>query len=455
MLHALSAAVVLGIAAATPQVTPEQEEKRGEPTLKFELDLTIEPLVAHTVVVLPIQDSGALPRAVHRRLVEALQAELGDSIIGAGQIESAAKSLDPEALGTVAGMTTLARALGAARLLVFEPGTSAVTVHVFNSEGLALRSVELEGAKRFTSARDARRVAKLFNVQAEAALSDPPAPEPEQPPEEIQEFEPVSLVDLQPEGIDPSLDIALEVDREKEARKASKGSSSHRKFPVAQLGVGAAAGLRQLTASGQDATALLPLKGGALPSAGVHLVLQPLQLSSAFADASWSGFMLEGRFRRAFAHAGRTRDDSVRCSVIDQDWLARVGWQSRPEKNSLPRLGGGAGFGSEEVRYGCELPTPSSRYRYAEVHARVAQPFANDRLVFELVFAPRFVFEGPGVDSSAFSFAAEGWLTGHINRWSFVRAGARLIQTRVERAESLALVDSRQFFALEVGVQIP
>ncbi|MGA9520612.1 MAG: hypothetical protein WBV82_04060, partial [Myxococcaceae bacterium] len=439
MPHALWAAVVLGIAAATPQATPAPEEERGKPTLKFELDLTIEPLVARNVVVVPIQASGAMPRAVHRRLVQALQKELGDSVIDAERIEAATKSFDPEALRTVPGMTALAQALGAARLLVFEPETSSVVVHVFNSEGLALRSVELKNVKRFKSAKEARRVAKLFGAQAEEALSDPPAPEPEPAPESL-EFEPVPLVPLEPEGIDPSMDIALEVGRDQHKRKSAPGTSRPREFPVAQLGVGAAAGLRQLTASGNDASALLPLDGGALPSAAIHLIVQPLQLTSAFADASWSGFLLEGRFRRAFAHARRTSDDSLRCNVIDQDWMARVGWQSRPEKKSLPRLGGGAGFGSEEVRYGCELPTASSRYRYAEVHARVAQPFANDRLVFELVFAPRFVFEGPGVDSSAFSFAAEGWLTGHINRWSFVRAGARLIQTRVERAESLALV---------------
>ncbi len=454
MPHALWVAISLGIAAAAPPPTPA-DRGRGEPTLHFELDLTIEPLVARTVVVVPVQEQRELPQAVHRRLVGALRKELGDNvIIPAERIEAAAKGIDRDQLRTVAGMTTLAKSLGAARLLVFEESKAGVVVHVFNSEGLALRSVELEGVKKFSSAKDARRVAKLFNARAEEALSDAPAPEPEPEPEPLAELQidPVPLVPPQPEGIDPTLDIALEEERRRGGPRYGPGRTTRREFPVAQIGVGAAAGLRQLSASGSDAAALLPLESGALPSIGLHAVLQPLQLSSAFADAGWSGVFLEGRFRRALAHVQR---DSERCSVIDQDWLARAGWQSRPEKRSMPRLGGGAGFGSEEIRYGCELPTVSSRYRYAEVHARVAQPFAGDLFLFELVFAPRFVFQGPGVDHSAFSWTAEGWLTANLSRWMFARGGARFHQTRVERGDALSLVDSRQFFALEVGVQIP
>ena len=98
----------------------------------------------------------------------------------------------------------------------------------------------------------------------------------------------------------------------------------------------------------------------------------------------------------------------------------------------------------------CDLPVLSTSYRGADVQLRVRQPLYKNLVSLDLAVGPRFLFSGPSA-SPGFSIGGEAWVEATPVSYLFGRVGGRVSRLQVSNGTALTVLDTRMFFALEVG----
>ena len=223
--------------------------------------------------------------------------------------------------------------------------------------------------------------------------------------------------------------------------------------PRVVVSVGPGGVARSLALSGEAAASLAELRNGTIIGLGLYAQLAPLQMLESTAGKAWSDLELELHYRRAFARAqglaGTVEGQS--CAMTDDDLQSRVSWRYRLGEGMLPSLGVGVGYSQERTAFSCDFPVVSAAYRGADVQLRARQPRYRDLAALDLSFGPRFLLGGPDARSTGASFAGEAWVEAHPWSFLFARAGVRVSRLSVASDAGVSVVDTRTFFALELG----
>jgi hypothetical protein len=268
------------------------------------------------------------------------------------------------------------------------------------------------------------------DAAALAAKAPPPAPLPPPPPED---------------EADPELSTTKSV-------VAWTPSASRVRVAVT---VGPGAAVRDLSLSGDGAASLAELRNNGVVGLGVYAQLKPLELFDGTAGQRYSDLELEVHYRHAFVHAqgiaGAVAGQD--CTMSDDDVQARLSWRYRlgsDASSMLPSVGVGGGWSQEATLFSCSLPVVSTTWRGVDAQLRVRQPLWRDVLALDLSVGPRFLVGGPDASRPGFSVSGEAWLELKPASVFFARGGAR-VSRLVAATDTLGVVDTRAFFALEVG----
>ena len=383
--------------------------------------------------------------AAHKRLVAAFEKKLEGKVVAAELTQSVLvkEGLTPAAVRTPAGLQKLAKATNVAYMVLIElTKTSALAGNVFDATGKQQgQSSFVNNAAGITQkhaddlagyvSHEIATVSKAAAVAAAAAAAAAaPVNEALPPPEDdVQEapaaFETAAKTTFfEPDPSKPRLTVAV--------------------------GPGAVA--RSFILSGDKASALAELRSGTLVGLGVYAQVSPLQFIAATAGKRWSDLELEVNWRRAFVSA-KGIQGSVQgqtCSVADDDLQLRATYRYKLGDGYLPSVGVGGGYSQERTVFACDLPVLSTSYRGADVQLRVRQPLYKDMVSLDLAVGPRFLFSGPSA-TPGFSIGGELWVEAKPISYLFGRIGGRVSRLQVSDGTALTVLDTRMFFALEVG----
>ncbi|MGV3619286.1 MAG: hypothetical protein ACO1OB_00635 [Archangium sp.] len=384
--------------------------------------------------------------AGHKRLVTAFDAKLGGKAIPAdvtlGLLDKAnvtAKTVDkPESL------KKLAEAAKVEWLVTFEFGSKAnsLTAQIHDATGNKVGdAIVLPKAQLGLTDAQAREMAELVvpkilvlekaridtiaELNRQAELIKPPPPE---------EFVDTELVQLK--------------------KQPEVGTWPDPKRVRAFVAVGPGAAVRDLQLSGNQAGQLADLTNNAIVGLGIAAAIMPLELFDATGGKSWSQLSLEFHYRRAFVEARSNSPglEGTTCTMNDDDLQLRAGWRYRfgDGDGYAPTIGVAGGWSQENTQFQCALPLVSTTWRGVDAQLRIRQPLYKNLLTLEVVGGPRFILPGPLASNPQFSLSGEAWLELKPVSILFARGGARASWLRASNPE-LAAVDTRAFFALELG----
>lgn len=450
----------LSDSAVTPKKTEKAPKKKPEaaPAAKaLELDLSSTADVKGVLILPPIvkvtssaggfsgfdtkKVSEKFDLAAHKRLVASFEKQLEGKVIPVDLTQSviAKEGLTTAAVRTPGGMAKLAKATHVAYVVLSELNkTGALVGNVYDAEGQQqgqpsfVNNAVLISQKQCDDlagyvAKELATVAKAAAAAAAAATPMVEAP----PPAEEELAEPVT------EFVTQSNAPLLSADPSK---------------PRLVVAVGPGVVMRSMQVSGAQAASLAELRTGAVFGLGVYAQISPLQFLTETAGKAWSDFELEVNWRRAFAAAKGLQGsiDGQTCSVTDDDLQLKATYRYKLDGEYLPALGIGGGYSQERTLFACNLPVVSTAYQGVDLQLRVRQPIYKSLVSFDLSVGPRFLFSGPSA-SGRFSIGGEGWVDMKPYSYLFARAGGRVSRLQAVDGTSLAVVDTRMFFGVEVG----
>lgn len=382
----------------------------------------------------------------HKRLVAAFEKQLEGKVVPADLTQSVLvkEGLTPAAVRTPAGLQKLAKATNVAYMVQTEltkTGALAGVIYdstgkqqgqssfVNNAAGITQKHADDMAAyvsKEIASVSKAAAVAAAAAAAAATPVKEAPLPPPE---DDVQEAPAAFEVATKSTFFDPD---------------PSK--------PRLTVAVGPGAVVRSFTLSGDKASSLAELRSGTIVGLGVYAQVSPLQFIAATAGKRWSDLELEVNWRRAFVSAKGTQGsvEGQTCSVADDDLQLRGTYRYKLGDGYLPSVGVGGGYSQERTVFACDLPVLSTSYRGADVQLRVRQPLYKDMVSLDLAVGPRFLFSGPSA-TPGFSMGGELWVEAKPVSYLFGRVGGRVSRLQVSDGTALTVVDTRMFFALEVG----
>lgn len=219
--------------------------------------------------------------------------------------------------------------------------------------------------------------------------------------------------------------------------------------------VGPGAVTRGFTVSGDSAADLAELRTGGAVGLGVYAMVSPLQFFEKTAGKRWSDLELEVHYRRAFVRANGVAGavEGQPCTMTDDDLQVRGTYRYKLGDGFLPSVGLGGGWSQEQTLFACTLPLVSTSYRGIDAQLRVRQPLFRDILALELAIGPRLLMPGATLTRPGFSIAGEAWLELKPYSFLFTRGGARFSHLQAAN-DTLSVVDTRTFFALELGAYL-
>lgn len=420
-----------------------------------ELDLTDNPspAVAVTAPIVPVSQSGAafsgldttkttyrLNQKAHERVLVALRQKFDGRLLPADVVAAAIRKaeLTPAALRTAAGRKALARATGAQWVVVPEVNWTGTLVAVIaGSDGEPVGEQPLVTNAEKLTTKNAEDLAVRLGAEL-SALTKPPA-------------EPVVTAPPLPEDDGPPLPSVEEEAMGKPPPPVVRWSPQRSRM-LGVLAVGAGGVSRQLQVSGETASALAELQGAMVAGVSVHARLMPLEWFDRTAGSPLGDVELEVHYRRAFVRASGVSGSitGTSCAVTDDDVQFRGTWRYR-FGGMAPSVGVSAAWSQERTMFACNLPVVSTTWRGVDAQLRLRQPLFRDLLALELAAGPRFLVHDGTASSLGLSWAGEAWI--EALPWSFVfaRAGARVSRLSATQGDALSAVDTRLFFAIEIG----
>ncbi len=457
--------------APAPKTTKPPEAKKPEPAAapaasaadkSLELDLSTTADVKSVLILPPIvkvtsstggfsgfdtkKVSERFDSAAHKRLVSAFEKQLEGKVIPAeltmGVIVK--EGLTPASIRTPAGLERVAKATNVAYIVVTEFNkTGALVGTIYDASGATqgqqsfvnnaagITPKHADDMASFVSkelANVAKAAAAAAALASAAVVKEPPPPPPAE--EEVTEAPTEFVTATKKSSFEPD--------------------PSKPRFVVT---VGPGAVVRSLNVTGDRADSLAELRNNAVVGLGVYAQVSPLQFIAATAGQKWSDLELEVHWRRAFASAQGLSGAYAgqKCSITEDDVQLRGTYRYKVGDGAyLPTVGLGGGFSQERSLIGCALPVVSTTYRGADVQLRVKQPLYQQMVSLDVAIGPRFLIAGPSA-SPGFSFSGEAWVEFKPISYLFGRAGGRVSRLQVSDNTGLAVVDTRMFFALEVG----
>jgi hypothetical protein len=449
--------VTLVAAVASSLITAAPANKNG-PNLG--LDLTDKPPESGAVLLIPWNRAGKLDAAAHARVAAALEVELpGRVVTSEATLQAMAKEkLNAEDIRGPDPIYKLAHITWAYRAVTLDFRGHDVVLDIYDTDQRVLsQSVTVAHAGSLTRA-DAERIARTV---ASVVRAKQPAPEAEAelPPVPAlpNEGEPERLQPLVPEapGSPGGKSEVTDADLAEAMRGPQLPPPKPRPYrpPFIRLAVGPGVGVGGVAAHGEVAAGLAPIQRRAVPDLAVYLDLEPLHLAgNKVANAAWSDLIVEGTFRRGFAHASSVGPDGpVTCGMDDDEVMVRVDWRYRFQGAYVPQIGAGAGWGQDRLRFHCSLPVPSTSYRAFDVHLRILQPIIPRRFWVELVAGPRFAVVGDGASTPGPAVGGDFWVYGQITSYLFLRGGVRAATTRLAEIPNLTVNTWRISADLQLG----
>ncbi|MFH1810154.1 MAG: hypothetical protein ABIJ09_15515 [Pseudomonadota bacterium] len=395
----------------------------------------------------------------HPRLVKALRARFGERVVDHADVVEAQKRTRvwPNQLLMPDGVARLAAAVGAERAIILSASKRGLTVLVYSNLGQkATRSIPIRGIKADRiEDKDAERIASLIDQKARVLLqhADPPlvaidvgvaevSPASSQPWQER-----TARGDSRAAVVSPSDEILEEEQREADALASLQ--RARKRVPALFLATGFSVGSRQVDLGGSQLRRVIPIESGALPGWSVSASVLPLRLIPALNRSPLADLVLDASYRRGL-YSGSYEGGEVR---IDDDDLTLRGSYRRMlfHHAYAPWLGLGGGWGWQRSEIGCCLPAPSTRYLFAEVHARAVQPLWPPLLTVEGVLAARQpVGQGGGIMLRP-AWQGEAWLVLHAAPLFFARAGLRTASFGGWQSSRFSLDERLTTLGFEVG----
>ncbi len=448
---------------AEPKKAPEAAPAPAEKSLELDLSSTAD--VKAVLILPPIvkvtsstggfsgfdtkKVSEKFDLAAHKRLVASFEKQLDGKVIPAELTANVLtkEGLTPATVRTPAGVQKLARATNVAFMVVTEINkTGALVGNIFDATG------KQQGQPSFVNnatgitqkhADDmAAYVAKELVTASKAAAAAAAALAAANAPK-----------DVAPPLPPPEDDVTEPVTEFATVNKKSFFDADPFK-PRLVVSVGPGAVFRNAAVTGDRAASLAEVRSGGVVGLGVYAQLNPLQFIDATAGKRWSDLELEVNWRRAFVSAKGTEGsvEGQTCSMTDDDLQLRGTYRYRlgDEGTYLPSIGVGGGFSQENTLFACNFPVVSMTYRGVDAQLRVKQPLYKEMLALDFAFGPRFLFGGPSAQPG-FSIGGEAWVEVKPISYLFGRAGGRISRLQVSDGAALSVVDTRMFFALEVG----
>jgi len=449
-----------GAKKAEPTKAPEKAAEKS-----LELDLSSTADVKAVLILPPIvkvtsstggfsgfdtkKVSEKFDLAAHKRLVSSFEKQLDGKVIPAELTASVVtkEGLTPASVRTPVGLQKLARVTNVAYLVVTEMNkTGALVGTIYDATGKQQGQPSfVNNAAGLTQKHTddmAAYVAKELVPVSKAAAAAAAALAAANAPKEVS----VPLPPPEEDVTEPVTEFA---------------TVNHKSFfepdpakPRLLVSVGPGAVLRNADIGGTRAASLAEVRSGTVVGLGVYAQLSPLQFFEATAGKKWSDLELEVNWRQAFVNA-KGIEGSVSgqtCSMSDDDLQLRATYRYRlgDAGSYLPSLGVGGGFSQERTTFQCSFPVVSMTYRGVDAQLRVKQPLYKNVLSLDLAVGPRFLFGGPSA-SPGFSIGGEAWVEAKPISFLFARAGGRVSRLQVSDGAALTVVDTRMFFALEVG----
>ncbi len=466
----LATAVVLVVAASSAAQKPKKSDAKSDPAPApaatsgaLELDLSSAAEVSSVAVLPPVvrvsaggggfvgfdakKTSEKFDLAGHKRLVTAFSAQLSGKVVPADSVMGflARESIIAPQLKSPAVLSKIAKALKVDWLVGFEFNkTGGLVGTLFDAEGKAVAEPSLVANALSVNQKRADELAGLVSSKLIELAKKQKA---EEAAKAAAVAPPVTVLPP-PEDDVPDAELHPVV-----TQRAGWSPDPSRTRAIVTVGPGAV--FRGLQLSGDGAAALAELRNNGVVGLGVYAQVTPLQLFEPTANKAWSDLELEVHYRRAFVIAqglgGGVEGQS--CTMTDDDLQLRgtFRWKLGSAPGSmLPSVGVGGGWSQEQTIFSCALPLVSATYRAADVQLRVRQPLYRDVVSLDLAVGPRFVLPGPFATKPGFSIAGEAWLEARPYSVLFARGGARVSRLQVAN-DSLAVVDTRAFFALELG----
>ncbi len=385
----------------------------------------------------------------HKRLVGSFEKQLDGKVIPAELAQGviSKEGITPASVRTAAGMVRLARATNVAFMVVSELNKSGALVsNIYDATGKQQGQPSFVNNAAGISQKHADDMAayvsrELVNVSKAAAIAAAAAVAASTPAKEPQAVLPP-----------PEDDVAEPVTEFATVTKRSFFDADASRTRLA-VTVGPGAVMRVLEVSGERASSLAELRNGGLVGLGVYAQISPLQFIEAAAGKKWADLEVEVHWRRAFAKANGVEGavEGQVCSVTDDDLQVRGTYRYKlGDGDYMPSVGVGGGFSQERTLVACDLPVVSTEYRGADAQLRIRQPLYKNFVSLDLAVGPRFLFGGASA-TPGFSIGGEAWVEFKPITYLFGRAGGRVSRLQVSDGASLAVVDTRMFFALEVG----
>jgi hypothetical protein len=383
--------------------------------------------------------------AAHKRLVAAISLELAGKVLPVDATMGflSRQSVVASQLKLAPVLASLATDTHVDWLVGFEFNKAgALVATVFNAGGVQAGELSTvsnaAGVPQKVADQMAMLVVKQLNAQAKLkaaadaaallAVAPPPTSPPLPPPED-------------------------DVDAELSTVPTAKAWAPDPKRVRVVVSVGPGAALRGLELSGDGAASLAELRNNGVVGLGVYAQVKPLELLDATAGRRISDLAIELHYRRAFVRA-RGVEGAVAgqdCSMTDDDVQVRGSWRFRLGENPmLPSIGLGGGWSQESTKFACALPLVSTTWSGVDAQLRVRQPLYRDVLALDLAWGPRFLLSGADATRAGFSFSGEAWLELKPASVFFARGGAR-VSRLAAATDTLSVVDTRAFFALEFG----
>jgi hypothetical protein len=379
----------------------------------------------------------------HKRFVTAFSQKLDGKVIPADVTLAAMQkeSLTPFTLRTPAGVQKLARALSVNFVVVMEfnrTGFLVATLYDSSGKPAGGQTAVAQAEKLTQQHADEMAVLVLHELdllshQEAPAVLAPVAPQPPQ------------LVEAPPPPVEDEA-----VDQVHTVPEKTYAPDRDRVRAVVTVGPGGA--LRQFSVSGDAAAALAELQNNGVVGLGVHARVMPFEWFDRTAGSHFGDLEVEAHYRRAFVHANGVGGSvtGTGCSMTDDDVQVRGTWRYR-FGGMAPSIGVGGGWSQERTLFSCSLPLLSTAWRGLDAQLRVRQPLYRDVVALELSAGPRFLQLGDGAQSKGLSLAGEAWLEVLPASWFFARGGARASRLSATQGQALAVVDTRLFFAVEIG----
>ena len=413
-------------------------------------------------VIFPGRLGSAKTKRAHRRLIAALEAQLGERFVATNETFKAIaqEKLLSKTLDTPPARKKLGERLHAERAIaVVRKGKRRLELRVYGRLGGEPTHV-LTGRGRLPrlSKKDAKALAKLVAERA-AFVFEPVAteeftfdlgavktePEPGEPAAEDAPAAPDEALPPRAVVVD-SGGVAEEIARERRLHQLQTREPQPRFFAT----LGPSLGFRSFALSGPAAPHLIGVSTGAVTSAQGWMRLLPLRLLPALNHSRWADLFVDLRGRRAFTSA-RLSGTSV-CAVDDDDAELSVGYRAPLLSHPwAPALGARLASGYERTAFRCALDVVSTLYPYAALSAHLQQPLMPAHLWLEADLGARVIALGEGERHRWPPFAFDLAVHGRFYRFLYLRFGVRSSLVALSLGEQLDTRDQRLSLYSEIG----